>query len=229
MDGLFSLVPLIVVFPFAGVLINAFFGRMLMPHRDSKGPGVVASILAGLSFVIAVLMFIALLGQPEGATVPFFQWMRIEAGSRVLDISWSFQVDTLSSVMMLVVAGVGTVIHVYAIGYMQGDIEEQIHKRHLSEEEAFDFTRRRYSRFFTFFNLFLGSMLILATGDNYLMMFVGWELVGLCSYLLIGFWFDAPDNGLYNSGEGFCRQPYRRLWHVDSDVSDFLDFWRVTI
>ena len=84
MNGLFSIIPLIVIFPFAGVIINLFFGRMLMADRDSKSPGVIASILAGLSFLIAVLMWIGLQSSPEGASVPFVQWMTIEAFARAL-------------------------------------------------------------------------------------------------------------------------------------------------
>ena len=79
MNGLFSLIPLIVIFPLAGVVINTFFGRKLMPTRDSIAPGIVASLLSGSSFVIAVLMFIALLGHPEGAEVPFFTWFSISS------------------------------------------------------------------------------------------------------------------------------------------------------
>jgi NADH-quinone oxidoreductase subunit L len=225
MDGLFSLIPLIVIFPFAGVLINAFFGRMLMPRRDSIAPGVVASILAGASFIIAVLMFIALLGHPEGVEVPFLTWFRLAAGDRTLNVAWTFKVDTLSSVMMLVVAGVGTLIHVYAIGYMQGDIDEQISRRGLGEDEALDFRRRRYSKFFTFFNLFLGSMLLLVTGSNYLMMFVGWELVGLCSYLLIGFWFDDPKMGWSNSNAGKKAFIVNRVGDFGMLIAIMLIFW----
>ena len=103
MDGLFSLIPLIIIFPFVGVLINVFFGRMLMPRRDGVAPGVIATLMAGSSFVIAVLMFIALLGHPEGAEIPFLTWMRITIGERLLYIPWTFKIDTLSSVMMLVV------------------------------------------------------------------------------------------------------------------------------
>ncbi len=224
MNGLFSLVPLIVFIPLAGVLINLFFGRMLMPSKDSRGPGVIASVLAIISFAIAILMFIGLLGHPEGTQVPLFTWFKIQAGERVLDITWTFKVDTLSTVMMLIVSGVGSLIHVYAIGYMQGDIDEQITKRGFAGEEAFDFKRRRYSKFFTFFNLFLGSMLILVTADNYLMMFVGWELVGLCSYLLIGFWFDDPVAGIYNSGAGRKAFVVNRVGDLGMLLAIFLIF-----
>jgi NADH-quinone oxidoreductase subunit L len=88
--------------------------------------------------------------------------------------------------MMLVVAGVGTFIHIYAIGYMRYDV-------HHNGEPS------RYSRFFVFFNLFIVAMMILVTANNYLVLFVGWEGVGLCSYLLIGFWFDKGEGGTGNS------------------------------
>src|SRR5574341_1087531 len=127
--------------------------------------------------------------------------------------------------MMLVVTGVGTLIHIYAIGYMHGDIDEAAHKRHLPDEEATLFKRKRYPKFFTYFNLFLGSMLILVTGDNYLMMFVGWELVGLCSYLLIGFWFDDPANGLYNSYAGRKAFVVNRVGDFGMLAALFLIFW----
>ncbi|MHC1782618.1 MAG: NADH-quinone oxidoreductase subunit L [Anaerolineaceae bacterium] len=94
--------------------------------------------------------------------------------------------DTLSVTMMMAVSGVGTLIHIYAAGYMHRDV------RHNGDEG-------RYTRFFVFFNLFLVAMLTLVTANNYLMLFVGWEGVGLCSYLLIGFWFEKGANGLGNA------------------------------
>ncbi|MBN1311679.1 MAG: NADH-quinone oxidoreductase subunit L [Anaerolineae bacterium] len=225
MNSLFSLIPLVVFFPLLGMLINIFFGRMLMADENSKAPGVIASLMAGLSFVIAVLMFVALLGEPEGVEVPFMTWFSISAGSRTLSIPWTFKVDTLSSVMMLVVTGVGTLIHIYAIGYMHGDIDEQASKRGLSSDEAFDLKRRRFPRFFAYFNLFLASMLILVTGSNYLVMFVGWELVGLCSYLLIGFWFDDPIVGIYNSMAGRKAFVVNRIGDFGMVMALMLIFW----
>ncbi len=121
------------------------------------------------SFTIAVLLFLSLRGNDFHAEViRLFDWISIPAAN--LNIPWAIQVDTLSVTMMLVVTGVGSLIHIYAIGYMHGDPD--------------------FSRFFTYLNLFLFFMLILVTGNNYLMLFVGWEGVGLCSFLLIGFWFD---------------------------------------
>jgi NADH-quinone oxidoreductase subunit L len=232
MYGLFSIAPLVVLIPFAGVLINVFFGRLLTPSTDSKGPGVVASILAGSSFVVALLLFIALLGHPGGAEIPFLTFINLTAGDFHLEIPWTFKVDTLSSVMMLVVSGVGTLIHIYAIGYMDYDIDVKAHEWHLSEAEHYDLKRRRFSRFFTFMNLFLGSMLLLVTGSNYLMMFVGWELVGLCSFLLIGFWYDDPHHtesgetkGIENAAAGKKAFVVNRIGDFGMLTAIFLIFW----
>ncbi|UCC65587.1 MAG: NADH-quinone oxidoreductase subunit L, partial [Anaerolineae bacterium] len=205
MDALFSIVPLIVFFPLLGVLINAFFGRNFMADEDSIGPGVFASLMAGLSLVVAVLMLIGLLVDPSGAEVPFLKWSQIDAGGLLVDIRWTFLVDTLSVIMMLVVTGVGTLIHIYAIGYMRGDA--------------------RFPRFFTYMNLFLASMLILVTGANYLMLFVGWELVGLCSFLLIGFWFDRSKDGAYNSYAAKKAFVVNRVGDFGMILAIFLIFW----
>jgi NADH-quinone oxidoreductase subunit L len=221
MNGLFSIAPLIIAAPFAGMLVNIAFGRRLMPNKDSIGPGLVASSMAGVSFLVALLMFVALLGSPQGADVPVLTWIDIQGGDISLEIPWTLKVDTLSSVMMLVVSGVGTVIHVYAIGYMHGDIDEKAYLRGLHGEEALDFKRRRYVKFFTFFNLFLGSMLILVTGNNYLMMFVGWELVGLCSYLLIGFWFDSPEANESGKIVGVLNSEAGKKAFIVNRVGDF--------
>lgn len=205
MNSLFGIIPLIIFFPLAGVLINAFFGRKFMADENSTGPAVIASLMAGLSFLVAALMWIGLLAQPEGATIPFLQWITIEAGQHHVEIGWTFLVDTLSVTMMLVVTGVGTLIHIYAIGYMQGDA--------------------RFTRFFTYLNLFLASMLILVTGANYLMLFVGWELVGLCSFLLIGFWFDRSKDGLYNTGAAKKAFIVNRVGDFGMLLAIFLIFW----
>jgi NADH-quinone oxidoreductase subunit L len=217
MTGLFSIVPLIVLFPLAGVVILALFGRRMMHDKDSTTPGVLASTLAGLSFGVAVLMFIGLVaGGGEGVEVPFLTWINIEAGPTRLDVPWAFQVDTLSVVMMLVVSGVGTLIHIYAIGYMRGDGYD---------EGGFELTRRRFPRFFTYMNLFLASMLVLVSANNYLMMFVGWELVGLCSYLLIGFWFDRSKDGPYNSYAARKAFIVNRIGDFGMILAIFLIFW----
>lgn len=174
----FFLAPWIVFIPVIGLLINIIFGSRL----GERAIGAIASTAAGLSFVVAVLLTISLVGHPEGQIVPLANWITIG----ILDINWAFQVDTLSVVMMLVVSGVGTLIHIYAIGYMHEDV------RHNGDPG-------RFRRFFVFMNLFIATMMVLVSGDNYLMLFVGWEGVGLCSYLLIGFWFEKGDKGIGNA------------------------------
>jgi NADH-quinone oxidoreductase subunit L len=175
METLFQLVPLIVFLPVVGLLINMIFGGKM----GEKTIGGVASAASGLAFLVSVLLGIALWrGGGEAQVIPFAEWIKIGT----LDIPWDFRVDTLSVTMMLVVSGVGTLIHIYAIGYMHEDVR-------------FKHDEKRYQRFFVFLNLFIAMMMILVSGDSYLMLFVGWEGVGLCSFLLIGFWYDMDTLG----------------------------------
>ena len=158
--------PLILLFPLVGVLINALMGKRL-PLRISGG---IATLAIGLSFVWS-LRALALLNSLPAAEdrrfiVPLWDWFW--AGDFAVD--FSLLLDPLSSLMILVVTGIGTLIHLYSIGYMSHD--------------------RDYPRFFAYLNLFTLAMLLLVLGSNYLVLFVGWEGVGLCSYLLIGFWYD---------------------------------------
>ncbi len=163
---------LIPVFPVIGALVNGLFGE-----RVGERAGSFASFMAGLSLLVVLSVAFEMIFVAEGGsshTVVLWKW--VEAGS--LSVSMSFLIDPLSTVMLLVVAGVGFLVHVYAVGYMRGD--------------------PGYPRFFAYLNLFMLSMFLLVLGDNYLVMFVGWEGVGLCSYLLIGFWFEkrsASDAG----------------------------------
>jgi NADH-quinone oxidoreductase subunit L len=161
---------LIPILPLAGFLINGLLGR-----RFSKGTvNAVAIGSVALSFAW-VLKTIFALGALAGVySEHYFTWIR----SGALNIGCDFAVDRLTIVMLLVVTGVGAVIHVYSIGYMAHE--------------------GGYYRFFAFLNLFMFFMLVLVLASNYLVMFVGWEGVGLCSYLLIGFYFDkkfATDAG----------------------------------
>ncbi len=175
METLFSLVPLIVFLPIIGLLVNIAFGGKM----GEKAIGAVASAAAGLAFVVSVLQGVALwTGGGNAQVVPFADWIRIGT----LNIPWHFRVDTLSVTMMLVVSGVGTLIHIYAIGYMHEDVR---YKNDVG----------RYRRFFVFMNLFIAMMMILVSGDSFLMLFVGWEGVGLCSFLLIGFWYEMDTLG----------------------------------
>jgi NADH-quinone oxidoreductase subunit L len=164
-----KLVGLIPLLPLIGFVIIGFFGKSL-----SKG--IVSIIGCGsviAAFAIALGIFFELTGQAEkSVTIDFFSW--ITAGK--LSIPFSFLVDPLSSLFLLIITGIGSLIHIYSAGYM-------------SHDEGF-------SRFFAYLNLFIFFMLLLVLGSNYLIMFVGWEGVGLCSYLLIGFWFK---NTAYNN------------------------------
>ncbi|MBN2388022.1 MAG: NADH-quinone oxidoreductase subunit L [Anaerolineales bacterium] len=175
MEALFNLVPLVVFLPVLGLLINMLFGGRM----SEKAIGTVASAASGLTFVVSVLLGVALwAGHGHAEVVPFAEWIKIGT----LDIPWNFRVDTLSVTMMLVVSVVGTLIHIYAIGYMHEDVR-------------FKKDEKRFQRFFVFMNLFIAMMMILVSGDSYLMLFVGWEGVGLCSFLLIGFWYDMDTLG----------------------------------
>ncbi len=179
--SLFGLVPLIVFLPLLGLALNLLFGRRL----GERFTAWVACTAAGMAFGVAAVLAWALAQSPEGAVVPLAAWMHVGA----LDVPWAFRVDTLSVTMMLVVSGVGTLIHIYATGYMHEDVR-------LNEDPG------RYTRFFIYFNLFLASMLVLVSGDSFLTLFVGWEGVGLCSYLLISFWYEKGKDGIGNALAG---------------------------
>lgn len=160
-----SLIGLIPFFPLLGFLIIGLFIRSL-----SKG--VVSVIACGsvlISFVLSVVLFLQLGEGQTSLTYTAFDW--ITAGN--FSVSFSFLVDPLSALMMLIITGVGFLIHLYSTGYMHDD--------------------EGFNRFFAYLNLFIFFMLLLVMGSNYLLMFVGWEGVGLCSYLLIGFWFKNTD------------------------------------
>ncbi len=201
--GFFYLVPFVVFFPIIGLLINMVIGGKL----GEKVTGTVACLASGLSFVVAVLLGIALIGRPEGLVVPYLDWITL--GNLQLD--WAFRVDTLSVTMMLVVGGVGTLIHIYAVGYMHEDV------RHNSDPG-------RFSRFFIYFNLFIAAMMVLVSANNYIMLFVGWEGVGLCSYLLIGFWYEKGKDGIGNAQAGKKAFITNRIGDFGFLIAAFLMF-----
>jgi NADH-quinone oxidoreductase subunit L len=167
MNQLVSLVPL---FPLLGFLVLATGGSRLAKTLAAWiGSGAIL-----LSFLVSLSLFFHQAGQDGKAseTVHLFPW--IEVGS--LKLSMSFLIDPLSSLFLLIITGIGFLIHVYSAGYMHDD--------------------EGHNRFFSYLNLFVFFMLLLVLGSNYVVMFVGWEGVGLCSYLLIGFWFK---NTSYNA------------------------------
>lgn len=201
---LFALAPLIIAFPIMGLVINLFIGRRL----SERWVGTIASAAVGLSFVTALLQFAALQNTPDGIRVMVADWISIGT----LNISWALKIDSLSVAMSLMVAGVSTLIHIYAIGYMHEDVR-------LQGDPG------RFTRFFIYFNLFVAAMMILITADNYLMMFVGWEGVGLCSYLLIGFWYEKGKDGIGNAIAGKKAFITNRIGDFGFLIAMFLIFW----
>lgn len=159
--------------PLLGFVINGLFGRKIKNAcPDSIGEkvvGIIGSAAVGLSFLVVLGAFIQTLGLPveeRSNTVNLFTWLSVGG----LHIKFAYLVDQLSLTMSLIVTGVGFLIHVYSIGYMHGD--------------------KGFWRFFAYLNLFIFAMMNLVLGDNFVVLFLGWEGVGLCSYLLIGFWYD---------------------------------------
>jgi len=162
------LVAFILLWPFVGFLFNGL-GRNYWSKKviAYKATGYIVA-----SFIASIFAFLQV--QTYGAvTVHYFDFIHTAS----LTIPFNFKVDALSSLFLLVITGVGSLIHLYSTAYMQ-------------EESA-----PHYARYFAYLNLFIFSMLLLVLGDNYIIMFMGWEGVGLCSYLLIGYWFS---NGNYN-------------------------------
>ncbi len=161
MSNYLYLIPL---FPFFGFLINGLWGKKL----GEKPAGIIGSLMIGVSFALSLMAFFELMGHDAHhrvIEVEYFSWLA--AGK--LEIPFGILLDQLSAVMILVVTGVSFLIHIYSIGYMHGD--------------------KSVSRYFSYLNLFVFFMLLLVLGNSYPIMFIGWEGVGLCSYLLIGFWF----------------------------------------
>jgi len=162
------IIGLIVLWPLVGFLFNGL-GRNIWSKKTIayKATGYVLA-----SFILSIIAFLNV--QSQGAiTVHYFDFINTDT----LKIPFDFKVDALSSLFLLVITGVGTLIHLYSTAYMK-------------DEKA-----PHYARYFAYLNLFIFSMLLLVLGDNYVIMFIGWEGVGLCSYLLIGYWFT---NATYN-------------------------------
>ena len=163
------LIPLL---PFVGFLINAFLGRRL--PKSVSGAIACASIIG--AFAVAAMSSWSVIRQHEAIEQTVFTWIT----SGELDIPLTFRLDNLSVLMVLVITGIGSLIHIYSTGYMHEETDSE------------------YARYFSYLNLFASFMLILVLGASFPVMFVGWEGVGLCSYLLIGFWFrkqSAADAG----------------------------------
>lgn len=161
-DGVVALVWLIPLVPLLGFVVTLALGE-----RARERVAIAASTF---SFVMAVLVFVAVQAQPDSYVTTIAPY--VDVGG--FTVEWGFLVDQLTAVMLLVVTGVGLLVHIYSIGYMRGDAHS--------------------TRFFAYLNLFLAAMLVLITASSLLILFIGWEGVGLASYLLIGFWFEDFKN-----------------------------------
>jgi NADH-quinone oxidoreductase subunit L len=156
---------LLVLAPFAGFLINIFFGKSL----GKTVSGIIGTLSVVVSFVSSFYFFGALAAEPKGFNITLFEWIQVSN----IKIDFGFLLDQLSVLWLLFVTGIGSLIHLYSISYMHDD--ENMHK------------------FFAYLNLFVFFMITLVVGSNLLVLFIGWEGVGLCSYLLIGFWYKNQD------------------------------------
>jgi NADH-quinone oxidoreductase subunit L len=199
-----QLIPLVILIPALGAFINIFWGSKLT-ERVSGLIGITAAVL---TFIISVLIFSHLNGHHGTGSVInpviFQTWLRID--SIGLDIPWQFRVDPLTAVMLLVVTGVGSLIHIYSMGYMHGD--------------------KKFSRFFAYLNLFMMFMLLLVTSNNFLMLFVGWEGVGVMSYLLIGFnWDKGGALGWKNANAARKAMIVNRVGDFGVLMAIFMIFW----
>ncbi len=168
MMNIFDESYLIPLFPFLGFFINGL-GRKVIPKSITA---IIGSGVIFISFCLSVIVFINV--SKEGFVpqqINYFSFIDIPK----LNIPFEFQVDQLTSIFLLIITGVGFLIHVYSTSYMN------------------DEDNSNFARYFSYLNLFVFSMLLLVMGGNYVIMFIGWEGVGLCSYLLIGFWFKNDD------------------------------------
>ncbi|HEY7446030.1 MAG TPA: proton-conducting transporter membrane subunit, partial [Vicinamibacterales bacterium] len=172
-----DLIWLIALLPGIGAAINGLVGIRAFGRNVAA---IVACSTMGLALLLSVVAFVQLVGLPPEArdhVVTVASWippipLQTTNGMGAFEVPWAFRLDPLSGMMILVVTGIGFLIHVYATAYMH------------------DEPRGGYARFFCYLNLFCFFMLTLVLGSNFLVMFVGWEGVGLCSYLLIGYWYE---------------------------------------
>jgi len=162
-----NLIYAIILLPLIGFLINGLFGKNL----PKIIVGSLATVAVFAPFCIAVSLFLNFNSESPAVIVRAFEWFRVNG----VQINFGFQIDQLSLMMVMIITGIGSLIHLYSIGYMSHD--------------------KGFYKFFTYLNLFIFSMLLLVMGSNYLILFIGWEGVGLCSYLLIGFWYTNEEYG----------------------------------
>jgi NADH-quinone oxidoreductase subunit L len=162
-----NLVYAIILLPLFGFVINGLLGK----HLPKMVVGALATLAVFASFLISVNIFLGFTDHSAPIIVKAFEWFTVGG----VQVNFGFQIDQLSLMMMMIITGIGSLIHLYSIGYMSHD--------------------KGFYKFFTYLNLFIFSMLLLVMGSNYLILFIGWEGVGLCSYLLIGFWYENKEYG----------------------------------
>jgi len=195
-----NLAWLVPALPLLGFLITGLASKRLK-HNQA---GIIASAMVVFSFIVSAILFFVLRNSgQDAATVTLFNWIAV--GN--MNIPFAFLIDHLSLTMMLIVTGVGSLIHIYSIGYMHAD--------------------ERVNSFFAQMNLFTFSMLLLVMGANYLVLFIGWEGVGLCSYLLIGFWFKNPAYN-YAARKAFIMNRIGDLGFILGIILLFFTFKSVT-
>ena len=175
------LILLIILPPLLGLIINGILGKRF----DNKLVSAIAVLGVGIPFLAILTLFIQSLGEEQAITIQLFEWFKLSDFS----VNIAYQIDSLSIIFGLVITGVGLLIHIYSIGYMHGD--------------------RSYYRFFAYMNLFIFMMLNLVLANNYILTFLGWEGVGLSSYLLIGFWYEKKFPGVgINSTSGAANKAF---------------------
>ncbi len=162
-----NLIYAIVLLPLFGFVINGLFGKFL----PKVVVGGLATLVVFAAFLISLNIFLGFPSNGAPVIAKAFEWFTIGG----IQVNFGFQIDQLSLMMMMIITGIGSLIHLYSIGYMSHD--------------------KGFYKFFTYLNLFIFSMLLLVMGSNYLILFIGWEGVGLCSYLLIGFWYENVEYG----------------------------------
>lgn len=162
-----NLVYSIILLPLLGFLITGLFGKNLPKNIT----GAIGTLVIFTSFCIGFYLFQNFKTDGQPIIVKAFEWFRVNG----IQVNFAFQIDQLSLMMILIITGIGSLIHLYSIGYMYHD--------------------PGFARFFSYMNLFVFSMLLLVMGSNYLILYIGWEGVGVCSYLLIGFWYKNKEYG----------------------------------
>jgi NADH-quinone oxidoreductase subunit L len=168
-------IPWVPILPLLGAIILGLFGKKIYKRYGEDVTGIIGCTAPILSAVLAFSSFFVILGLDPSdrlIQIEIMDWFSVAD----LDINWAFRYDPLTAIMLLIITGIGSLIHIYGMGYMHED--------------------RSFWRFFSYMNLFVAAMLMLVLGDNLIIMFLGWEGVGLCSYLLIGFWFDEEANAI---------------------------------